>query len=150
MGVSLGRSFFKKKGQWEKFYKKTLNSPEHNPSKLSRSHEEKYTSNWKSEGNYSLPVKTRRQKNWNERKEKKNIDFRYHIGISVKKMFLCFTTSLCFDPTFIWLSNSILLFHSNFVLYQMCFTLNYARRNLCNVSGTVCVKFIPFETNYLC
>ena len=60
--VSLRRHFFfKKKGQWKKFYQKRLNSSEHHPSELSRNHEEKDTSNWKIEFNYSQPVKTMQQ-----------------------------------------------------------------------------------------
>ena len=52
--------------------------------------------------------------------------------------FFCF----CFGHSAsksIWLSNSILLF---FMSNQMlCFYLNYARRNLCNISWNVCLNF---------
>ena len=61
-----------------------LNSSEHHLSELSRSHGGKDTYNWKSEENYSLSVKTTCQKI----ETKENFEFRHHIGISIKKLFL--------------------------------------------------------------
>ena len=95
-------------------------------------------------------------RNLKQKKEKRKENFyiKHHIGISVKKLFLYCTTFLCFGPSAsksIWLSSSIILFcFILFVLNQMLyFYLNYERRNLCNVSGNVCVKFISCEIDSL-
>ena len=74
LNVAKSWEFFQEEITGQEIKQKTLNSSEQHPSQLSGSHRIKDTSTWKSEKNYTPPVKTTRLKiETKERKKKREL-----------------------------------------------------------------------------
>ena len=127
-------TFFSRRKDSRKLWRKGLYSLKYHPSELYRSHRERDTSNWKSEENYSQPETTMYQKFETKERKKENFGFRHHIGASVKNCFF-----LCFGPT---ASKSICICNS--VHFFICVKSN------CDFSSAMLGEFVQCQWKRMC